>query len=108
MAASGEQSVTNRKTVWEHESKDFRIDELTVETVGAPTIHWASFERGDAVAALIVNTDTNHAILVRQFRPPIAAKEGAGARLVETVAGMVRQNEQPLRARSRRRRIDAS
>jgi ADP-ribose pyrophosphatase len=101
VAESGDQSITNRKTVWEHESKDFRIDELTVETVGAPTIQWASFERGDAVAALIVNTDTNQAILVRQFRPPVAAKESVDAKLVETVAGMVRQNEQPLQSLQR-------
>jgi ADP-ribose pyrophosphatase len=101
VAKSSQQSITNRKTVWEHKSKDFRIDELTVESVGAPTIQWASFERGDAVAALIVNSDTNQAILVRQFRPPIAAAEGAGARLVETVAGMVRQNEEPLQSLQR-------
>lgn len=90
------QRITGRKTVWEHKSKTFRIDELTVESEEHPPIQWASFERGDAVAALIVNTDTNHVILVEQFRPPIAAKEGPGYKLVETVAGMIRQNEEVL------------
>jgi ADP-ribose pyrophosphatase len=98
----GDQIITRRDIVWEHASKKFRIDELTVETVdGGPTIQWASYERGDAVAALIVNTDTNHAILVKQFRPPVAAAEGANAKLVETVAGALRQNEQPLQTLQR-------
>jgi ADP-ribose pyrophosphatase len=101
VAEPGEQIITQRNTVWEHASKKFRIDELTVETVGGPTIRWASYERGNAVAALIVNRDTNQAILVKQFRPPVAAAEGANAKLVETVAGMVRENEQPLQTLKR-------
>src|SRR5262249_7479511 len=57
--------------------------------------------RGDAVAALIVNTDTNHVILVEQFRPPVAATEGAEHKLTETVAGMIRQNEDILQCLQR-------
>jgi ADP-ribose pyrophosphatase len=96
MASSGKQRITGRKTVWEHNSRRFRVDELTVESDAAQPIQWASFERGDAVAALIVNTDTNHVMLVRQFRPPVAAIEGPEHKLLETVAGMIRQNEEPL------------
>src|SRR5688572_5729971 len=88
------QSITGRKTVWEHKSKAFRIDELTVESDDHPPIQWASFERGDAVAALIVNTDTNQVMLIKQFRPPVAAMEGAEHRLLETMAGMIRHNEE--------------
>ncbi len=93
--------ITGRKTVWEHDTKKFRVDEITVEQVGAPTAHWASFERGDSVAALIVNTDTNHVILVRQLRPSIVELEGSTDGIVETVAGMIRQNEVPLRCLQR-------
>ena len=102
MSGSIDQKITGRKTVWEHESRLFRVDELTVESDdSAPPIQWASFERGDAVAALIVNTDTNNVILVRQFRPPIAPIEGAGHQLLETVAGVVRQNEEALQCLQR-------
>jgi len=89
-----EQRITGRKTVWQHHSKAFRVDELTVETEGANPIQWATFERGDAVAALIVNTDTNHVLLIQQFRPPIASIEGPDHKLMETVAGIVLQNEE--------------
>jgi ADP-ribose pyrophosphatase len=102
MTNSVKQHITGRQTVWEDTSKAFRIDELTVRTDGSSDQRWVSFERGDAVAALIVNTDTNHVILVKQFRPPIAAVEGDDHKLTETVAGMVRQNEELLQCLQRR------
>lgn len=88
--------ISGRKTVWEHPSKKFRIDEIQTEFKDGKSINWASYERGDAVAALIVNTDTENVILIRQFRPPVAEMEGSTEGLVETVAGMIRQNEEPL------------
>jgi len=92
------QRITGRSTVWKHKSGAFRMDELTVEPGpnGEP-MKWASFERGEAVAALIVNVVTETVILVAQFRPPVAAEtlEGPGHRLVETAAGIIRQNESP-------------
>ncbi|CAN0397756.1 unnamed protein product, partial [Phaeothamnion confervicola] len=96
-----DQRITGRKTVWQHKSKAFRVDELTVESEGSDNIQWATFERGDAVAALIVNTDTNHVMLIRQFRPPVASMEGAEHKLLETMAGMVLQNEEIPQSLSR-------
>ncbi|MBU1212009.1 MAG: NUDIX hydrolase [Alphaproteobacteria bacterium] len=93
--------ITGRKTVWEHASRKFRIDEITVEQDGSDSLQWVSFERGDSVAALIVNTDTNHVILVRQLRPSVVEIEGSMDGIVETVAGMIRQNEVPLRCLQR-------
>jgi nudix-type nucleoside diphosphatase (YffH/AdpP family) len=51
------------------------------------------FERGDAAAALLLNRDTQKVILVEQFRYP-TYKKGPGW-LLEVVAGMVDQGEQP-------------
>ncbi|MCH9807189.1 MAG: NUDIX hydrolase [Alphaproteobacteria bacterium] len=93
--------ISGRKTVWEDASKKFRIDEIKAESRTAPPIDWISYERGDSVAALIVNTDTDNVLLVRQFRPPIAEMEGSTEGLTETVAGMIRQNEEPLQTLQR-------
>lgn len=43
------------------------------------------FERGDGVAGIVYNTDTQKAILVKQFRYPCYEKDGGW--LVEVVAG---------------------
>jgi nudix-type nucleoside diphosphatase (YffH/AdpP family) len=51
------------------------------------------FERGDAAAALLLNRDTQKVILIEQFRYP-TYKKGPGW-LLEVVAGMVDQGEQP-------------
>ncbi|GCE30893.1 ADP-ribose pyrophosphatase [Dictyobacter alpinus] len=51
------------------------------------------FERGDAVAALLVNTDTQKVLMTRQFRYPTLEK-GPGW-LHEIVAGMIDENEEP-------------
>jgi nudix-type nucleoside diphosphatase (YffH/AdpP family) len=51
------------------------------------------FERGDAVAALIVNLDTQKVLMTRQFRYPTLEK-GPGW-LHEVVAGMIDAHEQP-------------
>lgn len=95
------QTITGRRTVWEHAAKPFSIDELTVSREGAPDIQWASFERGDAVAALIVNTDTEQVILIKQFRPPVAKAEGDDHKLIETMAGMIPPTETVLQCLQR-------
>ncbi|GER90230.1 ADP-ribose pyrophosphatase [Dictyobacter vulcani] len=51
------------------------------------------FERGDAVAALLVNTDTQKVLMTNQFRYPTLEK-GPGW-LHEVVAGMIDENEKP-------------
>ncbi|GCE08685.1 NUDIX domain-containing protein [Dictyobacter aurantiacus] len=50
-------------------------------------------ERGDAVAALLVNTNTRKVLMTNQFRYPTWGK-GPGW-LHEVVAGMIDENEQP-------------
>src|SRR2546421_6642335 len=51
------------------------------------------FERGDAVAALVFNRDTQKVLLINQFRCPTYEK-GPGW-IQEVVAGMLEANEQP-------------
>src|SRR5437660_7000011 len=51
------------------------------------------FERGDSAAALLLNRDTQKVILIEQFRYP-TYKKGPGW-LLEVVAGIVDQGEQP-------------
>src|SRR5690349_5250706 len=57
------------------------------------------FERGDAVAAIILNRDTQRVILINQFRYPTYDK-GPGW-MQEIVAGIVDQNETPEEAMRR-------
>jgi nudix-type nucleoside diphosphatase (YffH/AdpP family) len=54
------------------------------------------FERGDAVAAVLFNTDTRRLIFVRQFRPPCYEK-GPGW-MTEIIAGMIDPGEKPDQA----------
>ena len=51
------------------------------------------FERGDAVAAIILNRDTQKVVLINQFRYPTYEK-GPGW-MLEVVAGILEQNETP-------------
>ena len=57
------------------------------------------FERGDAVAAIIFNRDTQKVLLINQFRYPTFDK-GPGW-MQETVAGIVDPNETPEEAMRR-------
>lgn len=57
------------------------------------------FERGDAVAAIIWNRDTQKVILTNQFRYPTYEK-GPGW-MYEVIAGMLASNEQPEEAMRR-------
>jgi ADP-ribose diphosphatase len=56
------------------------------------------FERGDAVAALILNRDSGQVILVEQFRAPILGKGSSDGTMIEAVAGMIRGAETPSAA----------
>jgi len=51
-----------------------------------------SLERGDSVAALLHNVDTDRVILVDQFRYPAHA---SGGWVIETVAGIIDPSETP-------------
>lgn len=59
------------------------------------------FERGDAAAVLLLNTDSDAVVLVKQFRLPVLIgrrrdKHATGnGLLIETVAGMVDEDETP-------------
>jgi len=66
----------------------FKIYKLTVEQEGE-TFTREQFERGSAVAALVYDTKSGYYILTRQFRI------GSESELVEIVAGMVDEGEEP-------------
>ncbi|WP_242920062.1 NUDIX domain-containing protein [Pontibacter liquoris] len=66
----------------------FKIYKLTVEQEGQ-TFTREQFERGNAVAALVYDTRKAEYILTKQFRI------GSESELVEVVAGMVDEGEQP-------------
>lgn len=57
------------------------------------TVRRLSFERGDGVAALVVNTDAQTVLFVEQFRYP-TLKKGNGW-IVEVIAGMLEPDESP-------------
>ncbi|HEY1362308.1 MAG TPA: NUDIX domain-containing protein [Xanthobacteraceae bacterium] len=77
----------------------FKIDELDVSFVGGAgrTVEQTRevFERGDAVAALLLNLDSNSVVLVEQFRVPALIGRrrdepaSADGWMTETVAGMI-------------------
>jgi len=56
-------------------------------------VHRLVFERGDSAAALVFNRDTQKVLLINQFRYPTYEK-GPGW-IVEVVAGVVEEHEQP-------------
>jgi ADP-ribose pyrophosphatase len=58
-----------------------------------PWRRFLSFERGDAVSAIVTDSRHRVAVLVRQFRYPASSK-GSG-QLLELVAGMVSDLEAP-------------
>ncbi len=75
----------------------FKIDEVHLQHERldgsmSPTLRVLNFERGDGVAAIVFNADTDKVILVRQFRYP-AYTRGEGW-IIESVAGML-DNEMP-------------
>lgn len=76
----------------------FKVDEafLQFEKLDgemSETVRRLNFERGDGVAALVFNADTDKVILVRQFR--YAAHTKGEGWVIETVAGMLGEGEDP-------------
>ena len=66
----------------------FKINKLTVSQNGQ-TFTREQFDRGNAVAALVFDTQKQEYILTKQFRI------GAESELIEVVAGMVDEGEGP-------------
>ena len=58
-----------------------------------------NFERGDGVAAILFNRDSRRVILIEQFRYP-AYEKGPGW-VVESIAGMLEEGEEPEEAMRR-------
>jgi nudix-type nucleoside diphosphatase (YffH/AdpP family) len=56
------------------------------------------FERGDAVAILLMNLDTGRVVLVEQFKAPTLGKGQQSGWIVETVAWMIDPGESALAA----------
>ena len=76
----------------------FKIDEVKIsyeqfDGEMSPIVSRLNFERGDSVAAIIFNSDTQKIILVNQFKYP-AYDKGPGW-ITETVAGIIDENESP-------------
>lgn len=84
----------------------FKVEELNVlhqnsnRTLSREQ-RWLVFDRGDSASVLLYNRDTDHAVVVRQFRPATLGN-GLGLHfgpgdgwIVETIAGMVPSNETP-------------
>ncbi len=86
--------------------KFFKIDELVVSheqvdgTMSADQTRLV-FERGDAVAALLLNVDAKSVVLVEQFKVPTLVgrrrddPETTNGSILETIAGMVDEGETP-------------
>lgn len=76
----------------------FKIDEayLKFEKFNgemSETVRRLNFNRGDAVACIVYNSDSKRVILVNQFKYPASIK-GTGW-ILETVAGMIEDGESP-------------
>ena len=73
----------------------FKIDQYTIEhelyTGATQTINRLNFERGDAVAIVVYNTDNNTYLFTEQLRVPVWTKEPRKAYFTELVAGMVEE-----------------
>jgi ADP-ribose pyrophosphatase len=76
----------------------FKLDEVTLsheqfDGSMSPDKNLLVFERGDAVAALILNRDTRQVILVEQFKAPTFDKSKSNGWITEVMAGMIRAGE---------------
>lgn len=81
--------IENEKEVFKGK---LTIEEATIRR-GEETFTRERLKREDAVAVLLLNTDTNKLILTRQFRYPLAEKEEQ--HLLEIVAGKIDKGEEP-------------
>lgn len=82
-----EYEITNREIKFEG-SNNFKIEEVTLQK-GDKEIKRQVFDRGNAIAALVYNTETKKFIFVEQYR---AGAEGV---LLEIVAGGIEEDEKP-------------
>lgn len=77
----------------------FRIKKAKIEhdlfDGGSVTVHRLCFERGDSVAILIYEKDTNLFLFTKQFRYPAVAENGW---IVELTAGSIDEGENPEHA----------
>jgi len=78
-----EVSIVNREIKYEG---FFKVEEVTIKQ-GDKEIKREVFDRGNAAAALVYNTETKKFIFVEQYRP------GADGYMVEIVAGGIEQGE---------------
>lgn len=81
----------------------FKVDEVVVshrQTDGTMSADKRRlvFERGDSVAALIYNRDTNRVVLVREFKAGTLEKGRDRGFILEVMAGTRRENETPEQA----------
>lgn len=87
METKEEYEITNREVKFEG-SNNFKIEELTIQK-GDKELKRQIFNRGNGIAALVYNTETEKFIFVEQYRAPV---EGV---LLEIVAGGIEENEKP-------------
>lgn len=78
-------SVVNRET--KHEGF-FKVEEVTFKQ-GDKEFKREIFDRGNAAAALVYNTETKKFLFVEQYRP------GANGMMLEIVAGGIEEGEKP-------------
>jgi ADP-ribose pyrophosphatase len=87
----------------------FKLDEVVVaherqDGSMSPDEKRLIFERGDAVAVLLYNSDTNAVVIVNQFKVPtlIARRRDnpktQDGRIIEAIAGMIDEGETPEQA----------
>jgi 8-oxo-dGTP pyrophosphatase MutT (NUDIX family) len=96
MAKPDRSTVVERNPLWSDPRASFRVDELIVrhrfgEVEESESV--VCFERGDSVAALIVNRDTGTVALVRQHRAPTASSNGGNGSMIELPAGVIKPKE---------------
>ena len=83
-----EHKITNRETKY---SGKFKIEELTISH-GDEEFKTEVFDRGNSVAALVYNTETEKYLFVEQYR------SGAEGLMIEIVAGKVEEGEKTQEA----------
>jgi len=91
-------SINKRRRIFDD---FFQIDEAEVRLRQAngklgPAFRRLSFERGDSVAAVVLDRDSDEVVLTRQFRFP-ACRDDDGM-MVEVMAGMLGNGEDPEEA----------
>jgi ADP-ribose pyrophosphatase len=94
-------SIESKKNIFEDvfkiEEVYLRYEKFNGEMSG--TVRRISLERGDSVAVMILNQNTNRLILISQFRYP-SYKTDHGW-MIEAIAGIVDANETPEQAARR-------